>query len=213
MSAEPIRVFIAEDHPLYRDGVTRMLGQRDAFEVVGEAEDGQLALDAMRELRPDVALVDIAMPGLDGLGVLDAIKRDELDIKVVLLSGALENQVVYRALAAGADGILSKTEGPDAVADAILAVVEGRTVLPPDLHSGLAEEIRKRGVDTGPHLSGRELEVLKLTAEGCSATDIAERLSISSGTVKTHLQNAYQKLGVSDRAAAVAEAMRRGLIE
>jgi two-component system, NarL family, nitrate/nitrite response regulator NarL len=213
MRGEPIRVYIAEDHPLYKDGLTRMIQRRPAFALVGEASDGRTSLEEIKELRPDVALVDLQMPELDGLAVLNAIRRDGVRTKVILLSGGLGREVVYRAVAAGADGVLPKTAGPEDLASAIIAVADGETVLPAELHSGLADEIRRRGAGTGPKLSAREQEVLRLTAEGCSAAEIGERIYITAGTVKTHLQGAYHKLGVSDRAAAVAEAMRRGLLE
>jgi two-component system nitrate/nitrite response regulator NarL len=213
MRAEPIRVYVAEDHPLYRDGLTRMLSQRPAFVLVGEASDGRAALDGIRELVPEVALMDIQMPELDGVAVLGAIRRDGLPIKVALLSGAFDDEVVYTAIASGADAILPKTSGPDAVARAIVAIAAGETVLPAELHGGLAGEIRKRGASAGPQLTPREQEILQLTADGFSAAEIGERIFITAATVKTHLQSAYQKLGVSDRAAAVAEAMRHGLLE
>jgi two-component system nitrate/nitrite response regulator NarL len=213
MRGEPIRVFVAEDHPLFRDGLTRMIKQRPAFELVGEAADGRAAIESLRQLVPDVALVDIQMPELDGLAVLNAVRRDGLATKVALLSGVFESGIVYKAVAAGACAILPKTAGPDAVAQAIVAVASGGTVLPPELHAGLAGEIRRRGEGGAPQLSPREQEVLQLTAEGFSAPEIGERIFITAGTVKTHLQGVYQKLGVSDRAAAVAEGMRRGLLE
>jgi two-component system nitrate/nitrite response regulator NarL len=213
MRGEPIRVYVAEDHPLYRDGLTRMLKQRPAFELVGEASDGQAALESILKVVPDVALVDVQMPQLDGLAVLNAIRREGLPTRVALLSGAFDNELVYTAVAAGADAILPKTSGPDAVAHAIVAVAGGGTVLPSELHGGLAGEIRRRGASAGPQLTVREQEILQLTADGFSAAEIGQRTFITAATVKTHLQGAYQKLGVSDRAAAVAEAMRHGLLE
>lgn len=213
MKGEPIRVYVAEDHPLYRSGLTRMLSQRPAFELVGEASSGREALDGIRDVSPDVALVDIQMPELDGVGVLNAIRREGIPVRVALLSGAFDDELVYTAVAAGADAILPKTLGPDAVAHAIVAVADGGTVLPAELHGGLAGEIRKRRERAGPHLSAREQEILQLTADGFSSAEIGERIFITAATVKTHLQSAYQKLGVSDRAAAVAEGMRQGLLE
>jgi two-component system nitrate/nitrite response regulator NarL len=213
MRGAPIRVYVAEDHPVYREGLTRILGQRPAFELVGEASDGREALDEIRTIVPDVALMDIQMPELDGLAVLNAIRRDGLVTKVALLSGAFDSELVYTAIAAGADAVLPKTSGPEVVARAIVTVAEGGTVLPAELHGGLAGEIRKLGARAGPQLSAREQEVLQLTADGFSAAEIGERIFITAATVKTHLQGAYQKLGVSDRAAAVAEAMRHGLLE
>jgi two-component system nitrate/nitrite response regulator NarL len=213
MRGEPIRVYVAEDHPLFRDGLTRMLRQRPAFELVGEAPDGRAALDGIREVLPDVALVDIQMPELDGLALLTTIRREGLATKVALLSGALDDELVYTAIAAGANAVLPKTSGPDAVSNAIVTIAGGGTVLPAEIHGALAGEIRKRGASAGPRLSAREREILQLTADGFSAAEIGERIFITAATVKTHLQGAYQKLGVSDRAAAVAEGMRHGLLE
>jgi two-component system, NarL family, nitrate/nitrite response regulator NarL len=153
------------------------------------------------------------MPGIDGMQVLNSLARDGSPTRVVVLSGHLESAIVYSALAAGAQGYLSKDAGAEAICDAIATVARGETQLPPQVHEGLLREIRLRADDDRPALSARERDVLKLAAAGCSAPEMARRLYLGVGTVKTHLQSLYRKLGVTDRAAAVAEAMRQGLLE
>lgn len=208
-----VRVVVADDHPLYREGVVRAVRERPEFELVGEAADGRTALDAIRELVPDVAVLDVKMPELDGLQVLNAIRRDGLATRVVLLSAFLDGAVVFEAVAAGASAYLSKDAGRPEICDAIAAVARGETVLSREAQAGIASEVRTRGHVDRPALTSREQEVLVLVAEGHAAPEIGRRIYLSTATVKGHLQSIYEKLGVSDRAAAVAEAMRRGLLE
>jgi two-component system, NarL family, nitrate/nitrite response regulator NarL len=189
------------------------VGDRPQLELVGSAGNGREALDAIRELRPDVALLDVKMPELDGMAVVRAVSREELPTRVVFLSAYVDSAVAYRALAEGAVGFLSKEASSEAVCDAIAAAGRGETVLSPEVQSGIADEIRLRSAPERLSLSARESEVLALIAQGLSAPDIGKRLHLSPATVKGHLQSLYEKLGVSERAAAVAEAMRRGLLE
>jgi len=208
------RVVVADDHPLFRHGIVDVVKRRPALELVAEAPDGRSALAALQEHRPDVALLDLDMPYLDGLEVLRAAVRDELAVRVVFLSGYLDSATAYEALQAGAAGLLSKDASGESVCEAVEAVARGETVLGPETQAALAEELRARAPAEEPAaLSAREREVLTLTAEGLTSPDIGRQLHLSPATVKTHLQNAYEKLGVSDRAAAVAEGMRRGLLE
>ena len=208
-----VRVVVADDHPLFREAVVRTVKERPDFELVGEAGDGTQALAAIRDLRPDVAVLDVKMPGLDGLQVVNAIRRDALPTRVVLLSAFLDGAMAFEAVAAGAAAYVSKEADRRRLGDAIAAVGRGEVVLGPEIQAGLAEEIRLRGAKDGPPLSDREREVLGHVAAGRSAPEIGRLLFLSTATVKGHLQGLYEKLGVSDRAAAVAEAMRRGLIE
>jgi two-component system, NarL family, nitrate/nitrite response regulator NarL len=165
-------------------------------------------------VRPDVAVVDAGLPGLDGIGVVSAAVSDDLPTRVLLLSECGDSALVYRALAEGAAGILPADSPAKAVCDAVLAVARGETVLTPEAQSGIAHEIRTRTPPRGLlTLSVRENEVLALIADGLSAPDIGRRLHLSPATVKGHLSSLYEKLGVKERAAAVAEAMRRGLLE
>jgi two-component system, NarL family, nitrate/nitrite response regulator NarL len=208
-----IRVFVADDHPLYREGVVRTIKDRPDLELVGESGDGRDALEQIKRLEPDVAVLDVKMPELDGPEVLNAVARDGVPTRVVFLSAYLDSAVVYRAVAAGAAAYLSKEASRQDICDAIAAVARGETILSPEIQGGLASEVRARAVEDRPMLTAREREILAMIAEGHSAPAIAKRLYLSTATVKTHLQHLYEKLGVSDRAAAVAEAMRRGLLE
>lgn len=208
-----ITVVIADDHPFFRDGVSRGLTMSGQIRVVGEAEDGLTALELIGSEKPDVAVVDQQMPGLDGIGVVQAVARDRLATKVLLLSAVTDSAVVYRALEAGASGYLSKEARRAEIVDAVLRVAAGKTVLPPELAAGLAGQIRLRATDDRPVLSEREAQVLRGFAEGRSIPQLAAELFLAPSTVKTHTQRLYEKLGVSDRAAAVAEAMRQGLLE
>ena len=207
------RVFLADDHPMYRQGLIDTIKRRPELELVGSAVNGREAVDEIKRLQPDVALLDIKMPLLDGLGVLRAISRAESETKVIFATAYWESELVYTAVAAGAAGFLSKDSGGPQICETISRVDRGETVLGPDVQASLASEIRRRAPDDGAALTPREREVLGLTAEGLAAPEIADRLHLGATTVKTHLQRAYEKLEVSDRAAAVAEAMRRGLLD
>ena len=196
-----------------REGLLRAVADQPHLDLVGSAGDGRAALDGIRELRPDVALLDVKMPELDGLAVVRAVTREELPTRVVFLSAYVDSAVAYRAVAEGAAGFLSKEASSQSVCEAIVAASRGETVMSPEVQSGIAEEIRLRSAPERLSLSARENEVLALIAEGLSAPDIGKRLHLSPATIKGHLQSLYEKLGVSERAAAVAEAMRRGLLE
>jgi two-component system, NarL family, nitrate/nitrite response regulator NarL len=204
---------VADDHPLYREAVVRAVRARAEFELIGQAGDGRAALDTIRESTPDIAVLDVQMPSLGGVEVVRAVARDGLSTRVVLLSAHLEADTVYAAVAEGVSAYLSKAWPAERICDALLAVARGEVVLPEEVQTGLAAAIRSHAQPGRPTLSPREQEVLGLIAQGLSAPAIAERLHVSPATVKTHLKTLYEKLGVSDRAAAVAEAMRRGLIE
>jgi two-component system nitrate/nitrite response regulator NarL len=175
--------------------------------------DGRAALAAIDTERPDVAVIDGTLAGLTGKQLLHAVTRDGLRTRVVLIAERPLPGEVYAALVDGAAGYLTKEADARELCDAITAVARGHTVLAPELQGGVASEIRLRAERDRPLMSARERETLKLTADGRSAPAIGRTLHLSTATVKTHLQHIYEKLGVSDRAAAVAEAMRRGLLE
>jgi two-component system nitrate/nitrite response regulator NarL len=182
-------------------------------EIVAEADDGRTALDDIREHRPDVALLDYKLPELDGVAVTNAVVREQLPTRVLLVSAYTDSGVVYKALETGASGFLSKEARREEIVDGVLACARGENVVPPDVAAGLVSEIRLRRQDNTPVLTPREQEILHLIAAGKSLPEIAKELYLGLTTVKTHVQHLYSKLGVSDRAAAVAIAMRRGLIE
>jgi two-component system nitrate/nitrite response regulator NarL len=208
-----VRVVIADDHPLYREGVVRALSASGQVEVVAQVGEGRAALEEIRAQAPDVALLDYKLPGLDGVAVVHAVTRDELPTRILLLSAFTDSGLIYEALQTGAAGFLPKEAKREEIVDAVLACARGETVVPSELAAALVSEIRMRGSDDGPILTDRESEILRLIAAGKSLPDIAGDLFLGVTTVKTHVQHMYAKLGVSDRAAAVAEAMRRRLIE
>jgi two-component system nitrate/nitrite response regulator NarL len=180
---------------------------------VGQAGNGKDALDAIGAEQPDVAVIDMTLADLSGDQVLNAVARDGLSTRVVLIATKPDPGEVYAALAGGAAGYLTKDADARELCDAITAVARGRTVLSPELQTGIAGEIRLRAPHDRPLMSEREHETLNLIAAGLSAPQIGRTLHLSTATVKTHLRHIYEKLGVSERAAAVAEAMRRGLLE
>jgi two-component system nitrate/nitrite response regulator NarL len=206
-------VLVAEDHPLYRQGLAEAIHLRAELELVCEIGEGLAALEQIRELGPQVAVLDIKMPRLDGLGVLHAVKREGLDTRVLFLSAFTEGELVHRALTQGAAGFLSKETTGATICEAVAKAARGEIVLGPEMQSALAGELRLRASSDGPRLSEREAEILRLLAEGLSSGEIADQLGVSVTTVKSHLRNLYEKLEVSDRAAAVARAMRNGLLE
>jgi two-component system nitrate/nitrite response regulator NarL len=211
--AARVSVYVGEDHPIYLEGLVRALRQRPEFDVLGSSTDGRQALEEIRRLAPDVAILDENMPGLLGNEVMQAISRDGLATRVLMLSASVDSAVVFRAVANGVSAYLTKDSDRGAICDAVAAVARGQIILAPQVQAGLAGEVRLREHESRPALSPREHEILERTASGSSAPDIARELHISTATVKTHLRNIYEKLGVSERAAAVAEAMRRGLLE
>jgi two-component system nitrate/nitrite response regulator NarL len=208
-----VRAVVVDDHPFFRDGVSRGLTQSGRIKVVGEAENGRDGLELIRRENPDVAVVDYQMPDLDGIEVVHAIVRDGLTTNVLLLSALTDSSVVFEALEEGAKGYLSKDANRTDIVAAVIKVAKGETVVPPELTAGLVDQIRLRSQPDAPVLSEREMQVLKGFARGLSIPQLAAELYIGASTVKTHTQRLYEKLGVSDRAAAVAEAMRRGLLE
>lgn len=208
-----VSVVVADDHPLYREGVVRALSASGQVDIVAEAGGGREALAAIQEHAPDVALLDYKLPDLDGVAIVHAVVRDALPTRVLLLSAFTDSGLVYEALQTGAAGYLPKEARREQIVDAVLACARGDTVVPGELTTGLVAEIRMRASDDAPALTTREREILRMIASGKSLPTIAKELYLGVTTVKTHVQHVYEKLGVSDRAAAVAEAMRRRLIE
>ncbi len=198
---------------MFRGALVEAIRSRPDLELVGTADDGRVAIEEIRRLLPDVALVDMRMPELDGSDVLNAVVRDGIPTRVLFLSTHTQSSMVYDLLARGAAGYLDKGASAEEVCNAIAAASRGETMLTKSIEGDVLHQIRIRAADTDTKLTAREGEVLRLVADGHSAPDIAARLYIEPSTVKTHLQNVYEKLGVSDRAAAVAEGMRRGLLE
>lgn len=212
MTAAQVRLLIADDHPLYRSSVERVIRLQSELALVGSVSDGRSALDAIVELEPDIAIVDLHMPGMGGLELLEAVQQRGLPTKVVILTGQLESEQVYRAVESGAAAVVSKLVEPATLVSTLLDVAAGRTVLGSEVQALLAGEVRSRRREDRPLLTDREREVLALIAEGNSVAEIAASIHLSPSTVKSHLESLYRKLEVSERAAAVAAAMRKGLL-
>jgi two-component system nitrate/nitrite response regulator NarL len=207
------RVLIADDHPLVRDALADAIRHRADLELVASVDNGRDALAQVADLLPDVAVLDMRMGELDGRQVLNAIVRDELATRVLFLSTYSDSSTVYDTLSAGAAGYLDKSMPAVNICDAIAAVARGDTVLSPGIEAGVLQQIRVRGMAQAPLLTERERQILRLISEGLSGPEIGRQLFIAPSTVKSHLTNMYEKLGVTERAAAVAEGMRRGLLE
>jgi two-component system nitrate/nitrite response regulator NarL len=204
-------VLVADDHPIFREGVARAVGNRDGLEVVAQCERGDEALARIREVRPDVAVIDYRMPGLDADGVLAGLREDGPLTRVLVLSAVTEPEHVLAVLELGAAGYLNKDSDRSVIVEAVERIAAGGLVMGPDAQAAMLHRVRGGGTAASP-LTDREQEVLELLAEGLSAPQIADRLVVGASTVKTHLKNLYGKLGVGDRAAAVAEGMRRGIL-
>jgi two-component system, NarL family, nitrate/nitrite response regulator NarL len=209
----PIRVLTADRQPLFREALARALRQRVGFQLVAEVADGRAALAAIERDAPDVAIIDVGLPGLDGARVLNAVVRDEVPTRILLLSDGFVGSQAYEALAAGAAGWLSKATDERELCAAVAATARGEIALTGDAQTAVAAEIRRRETEPQPVLSDREHDVLRLVADGWSAGEIGRELYLSTGSVKSSLLKLYKRLDVSERAAAVAVAMRRGLIE
>lgn len=207
-----VTLVIADDHPLYRSSVERVVKLEPRLRVLATASDGRLALQEIRQHGPDIAVLDLHMPELDGLDVLDTLQQEHRPVRVVILTGHLESEAVLRAVELGAAAVLSKLVEPDVLARTLLDVAAGHVVLSNEVQALLAGELRARRRDDRPALTDREREVLRRIADGESVATIATAIHLSPSTVKSHLESLYRKLGVSDRAAAVATAMRKGLL-
>jgi len=204
-----IRLLIVDDHPVVRDGLRGMLTGDDEFEVVGEAADGAEALTLAEALRPDVVLMDLRMPGVDGVRAIGALRERGVPARVLVLTTYDTDSDVLPAIEAGATGYLLKDTPREELFRAVRAAARGEAVLSPSVATRLLGQVRAPAREP---LSQRELEVLGLIAKGSTNREAAVHLFISEATVKTHLLHIYTKLGVKDRAAAVAVAFERGLL-
>ena len=205
-----VRVLVADDHPAMRRAMARLVSEHDPLDLVGEATDGHEALGLIETIAPDVALLDVRRPKLDGLGLLRRLRAEGYGVRVLLISGYEDGAIAHEAITQGAAGFLSKESEEAEIAAAIIEVANGRSVLSPALQSALLDQIRERAPEP-VQLSGRERELLELAAEGMSSAEIGGRLCLSTNTVKTYWQRLHEKLGASDRGNAIAEAIRRGL--
>ncbi|GAA2857397.1 DNA-binding response regulator [Actinoplanes cyaneus] len=204
-----IRILLVDDHPVVRMGLRGMLDAEPDLTVIGEASDGAEGAEIALRERPDIVLMDLRMPGGDGVEATGRILAADRDIKVMVLTTYESDRDILRAIEAGASGYLLKDASPAELADAVRAAARGETVLAPSVASTLVRQVRS---PAPPALSARETEVLKLVAAGLTNAEIGRRLFISEATVKTHLLRVFNKLDVADRTAAVTTAMRHDLL-
>ncbi|WP_157155141.1 MULTISPECIES: response regulator transcription factor [unclassified Diaminobutyricimonas] len=203
-----IRVLVADDHPIVRGGIVAMLQAADDVEVVGQATTGLEAVALAAELEPDVVLMDLRMPELDGDEATSRILAAQPDVRVVVLTTYESDASILTAIEAGASGYLLKAAPQEELLAGIRSVARGEVALAPSIAALLVNRVKQ----PAPTLSPRELEVLQLVAQGHSNPDIARQLFLSEATVKTHLLHVFEKLGVNDRTRAVTLAMERGLL-
>ncbi|WP_166998777.1 response regulator [Paramicrobacterium fandaimingii] len=208
-----IRVLVADDHPIVRSGIVGLLTDAEGIEVVGEAATGTEAVDRALGLRPDLVLMDLRMPGLDGTEATLAITAELSETRVLVLTTYESDDHILGAIEAGASGYLLKAAPSDEIIAGVRAVVEGDTVLAPSIAATLVKRMRQPGEPVAISLSPRETDVLRLVAAGKSNPQIGRELYIGEATVKTHLLHAFEKLGVSDRTQAVLRALDLGIIE
>ena len=210
--SEPIRVVVVDDHALFRRGLVGLLSEMQEFQVVGEAADGQEALAIITEQQPDVVLLDVNMPVMGGLETLSAIKREEIEAQVLMLTISQHEEDLIGSIRAGASGYLLKNAEPETLRQTILQVAAGNAVLAPEVTSQVFRLVRSGQVGASGVLSEREIEVLRVLAQGYTTAQTASELVISENTVKTHIRHILNKLEVGNRAEAVAKATQLGLI-
>jgi two-component system, NarL family, response regulator len=202
----PIRLLIVDDHTIVRQGLATIINRDPNVTVIAQAQDGQQAIDLFREHQPDVTLMDLRMPQMDGVEAITTICAEFKQARIIVLTTYDADEDIYRGLRAGAQGYLLKDTGADELLNAIRTVHSGRKYISPEVGSKLAERM------SNPELSQREFEVLGLMAQGMNNLGIATALSIGESTVKTHVNRILSKLGVSDRTKAVIVAAKRGLV-
>ena len=205
-AGSPITILTADDHPLIRDGLAAVLRAETGLQVVAEAANGEEAIEAYARLRPNIVLMDLRMPVMDGLTATRAILADDPNARIIVLTTYDGDEDIHRALAAGARGYLLKDMMRTDLLNVIRAVHGGQRGIPAPVAARLAEHTPRIG------LTPRELEVLRLVADGLSNAEVADRIGRTEGTVKVHLKNILQKLDAKDRTEAVTTALRRGFI-
>jgi two-component system, NarL family, response regulator LiaR len=211
VALQTTRVGLVDDHPAMRAGVRRVLEGASDITVVGEASTGEQALEMLRAATPDVLLLDIGLPDIDGIALLESIRAASAGTKVVMLSCQTDEASVRMAVAAGASGYLTKLTGPHEIVDAVRAARRGQVPLSPDIATHLVSAIRSQRRAGEPLLTTREREVWRAMAQGMSNADIARALFLSEHTVKFHVHNLLGKLGLRTRAEAICAAHRRGV--
>jgi DNA-binding NarL/FixJ family response regulator len=212
---EEIRILIVDDHPVVREGIGSMLKKEADFKVVGEASNGLEAIEKARELAPDVVLMDLRMPEMDGVEAIGRIKAEKPEVKFIILTTYSDDEYIFKGIAAGARAYLLKDAPRDELFKAIRMVWRGESLIQPVVASRVLDKLAElsRKTPAGDTLSDREIEVLRLMAGGQSNKDIADHLSITQSTVKTHIASIFQKLNVTTRTEAVTNALKKGIIQ
>lgn len=212
----PIRILIVDDHTMVRDGISTMLQRQPDFEVVGEASNGKEGLEQAERLQPDLILMDLRMPEMDGVEAMRQIRLIQPGVDFLVLTTFDTDEYIFDAVEVGAKGFLLKDTSRDELFNAVRAVSKGNSYFQPDIGSRLADQfaaLRKGGGHVADTLSEREREVLSLIAKGKANKEVATELSLSESTVKTHVSNIFSKLGVNDRTGAVTTAIQKGIIK
>lgn len=214
MSTTPVRILIVEDDPMMQLGLEQTLGQQPGLTLVGVVEDGLRAVESAKQLQPDLIVMDIGLPRLDGIAATQQIKQSMADVRVVMLTSHTTENEVVAALASGADAYCVKGASVERLLAAIHAAQDGATYLDPQVARRVMDHLRPPAPETNiGQLSQRELEVLQLMVEGLSNPEIGERLYLSPNTVKTHIRGIMNKLAVDDRVQAAVVALRAGLVK
>ncbi len=206
-----IRVLIADDHAMVREGLHSVLIAQHNIEVVGEAADGETAVELARKLAPDVILMDLVMPGMSGVDAIRQLKAHKSDTKILVLTSTLQDEWIRKALQAGAHGYVLKASRTADLVDAIRRVAAGQNVLDPEVTEAMVRQMHEQGGIES--LTSREREVFDLLARGHSSPEIAEKLSISEATVRTHTASVLDKLRLRDRVQLMVYAVKRGLVQ
>jgi DNA-binding NarL/FixJ family response regulator len=209
-----MRVLIADDHPVVREGLAAMLSRESDIEVVGEAQNGKVAIEKARELKPDIVLMDLRMPEVDGIEAIRRIKLENPRVKFIVLTTYDNDEYIFKGIEAGARAYLLKDAPRGELFKAIRAVNKGESLIEPAIAGRVLDRLAElsRQTQSPEALSERELEVLTLIAKGASNKLIATSLNIGESTVKTHIQNIFHKLNVGDRTEAVTEAIKKGIV-
>lgn len=210
--SDRLRLVVADDHTLFRRGLVGLLNEMEEFQVVGEAADGLEALELIRQARPDLILLDVNMPGMNGIATLEALLAEGIETPVLMLTISQHEEDLFGAIRAGAKGYLLKNMEPEALRKTLLDVAAGKSALSPEVTGQLFRLVRSGALDAARTLTDREVEVLRFLARGLTTAQTSAELFISENTVKTHIRHILEKLEVTNRAEAVAKATQQGLI-